>query len=161
VASLEDMADRLAVSETLSRFFFAMDDKDWAGIGRLITDPFVLDAQTITGIEPTPTPRDDFLVELDRRNGGFAGTQHLNTNHVVEIDGDSARLRAFMCASHWVRPTREDTYVSYGGYRGEFQRADQGWLMSRLVLEVWLEEGDRDRLYAEAAERRAAAGAGS
>lgn len=153
---LQEVYDWNVISQTISRFFFALDGKDWDGLRNVIDDEFNLDASKLTGMPSVSKPADQFIDETAQRNGGFDGTLHLNTNHVVTVDGDHAVAQANMYAPHWVGPDVSDYYMSAGMYEVDLVRRSDGWRMTRLALTIWREEGDAGHVYAIAAERFAA-----
>jgi hypothetical protein len=148
---LQQMYDWSLISQTISRFFFALDRKDWTSLRAVIDDEFDLDASKLTGQPSEAKPAAQFIEETARRNGGFAGTLHLNPNHVVTVDGDTAAAQAYMYAPHWVGQEVADYYMSAGTYDIDLVRRGDEWRMTRLALTIWREEGDAGRVYAGAA----------
>ena len=63
----------------------------------------------------------------------FQTTQHIITNHTIEIDGDSARCVAYLQAQHW----NPENFLLVGGYyTNELVRTETGWLICRLKLTI-------------------------
>jgi hypothetical protein len=150
------LIDRAAVSDTVARYFFALDRYDADAVRDTIADTFTLDAGQFAA-PPAPQPAEEFIAELVERNWGFAGTIHINPNHLVELDGDSAKVTAYMWASHAVGDAPEDCFWGYGIYEIELVRTDDGWRLSALKIQpVRTEGGDPSRIFRIAAERRAA-----
>src|SRR6478672_1844884 len=58
VASVDGLAARLAVEDTVVRMFVATDERDWPTLESCFTDPFTLDMTSMAGGKPaTVTPR--------------------------------------------------------------------------------------------------------
>ena len=156
-ASLQYLLDRQEISDTITRFFLAMDRKDWDGVRAVIADEFALDASAVLAESTAHKPAGQFLKELVARNGGFDASLHANPNHLATIDGDTAHATAYMMAAHWVGSSPEDRVWGYGYYDVDLVRTSQGWRMTRLVLTTWHGEGgDPGRIFQIAAERQQA-----
>jgi hypothetical protein len=67
----------------------------------------------------------------------YQTTQHIITNHVVEIDGDEATCSAYVQAQHW----NPDSSLLLGGtYTNRLVRVEKNWRISHLVLtQSWIE----------------------
>ena len=74
-------------------------------------------------------------------------TQHLVTNHLVEITGDEATVTASFQATHVVVATG-DQWVLGGDYRYQLVRAEGRWLIRSVTLTPRWETGDRSILSA-------------
>ncbi|MFK4070909.1 nuclear transport factor 2 family protein [Streptomyces sp. NPDC029674] len=69
----------------------------------------------------------------------FARTHHLCANHVVDLQGDSARVRAHLMAVH-VRESDEPAgHFDIGGHlEAETVRTERGWRIRRFTFDlVW------------------------
>jgi SnoaL-like domain len=151
---LQWLVDRAEVSDTIMRYFLALDRFDVDAVRATVADEFTLDAGALAA-PPSPMPVDQFLEELVARNWGFAGTIHINPNHLIEIDGDAAHVTAYMFGSHIVGDAAEDCFWGYGIYSIDLVRTDAGWRMTRLKIEpVRTEGGDAGRIFAIAAQRQ-------
>ncbi|MEV0045595.1 nuclear transport factor 2 family protein [Nocardia rhamnosiphila] len=146
--------DRTLISETIHRFFLALDEKDWEAIPTLIDDEFLLSAATVAG-EARRLPAAEFVEQLIARNGGFAGTTHLNPGHIVDIDGDTAHVKAHMYCPHWVDDTDEGLFLAYGRYDIDLVRRGNGWRLTDLLIHIDGARGDAGAVYAAAAARLA------
>lgn len=150
------LIDRAAVSDAVARYFFALDRFDADAVRASIADTFTLDAGPFAP-PPAPKPADEFIAELVERNWGFSGTIHMHPNELVEIDGDTAKVTAYMWASHIVGDAPEDCFWGYGIYGIDLVRRADGWRLTGLKIEpVRAEGGDPSRIYRIAAERQAA-----
>jgi len=71
--------------------------------------------------------------------GKFARVHHVITNVIVDLDGDSARVRAQLVATHGYWDDRPDLHFDSGGiYRFEVTRLAEGWRISKASLQnVW------------------------
>src|SRR5687767_7188672 len=78
--------DRAMISEAVHRYFLALDEKRWDDLYEVLDDEFLLAAAPIAG-DLGRQPIGEFMEGLIARNGGFAGTVHLNSDHIISIDG--------------------------------------------------------------------------
>jgi hypothetical protein len=151
---LQYLLDRAEISDTVMRYFLALDRFDVDGVRNTLADEFTLDAGVLAA-PPTAKPVDEFLDELVERNWGFVATMHMNPNHLVEIDGDSAQVTAYMFGSHIVGDAPEDCFWGYGTYTIDLVRLERGWRITKLVISPMRSEGgDVGRIYAIAAQRQ-------
>jgi hypothetical protein len=151
---LQSLLDRAEISDTVMRYCLSLDRFDAEGVRDTLADEFTLDAGALAG-PPAPKAIDHFLEELVERNWGFTATIHMSPNHLVEIDGDSAQVTAYMFASHIVGDAPEDCFWGYGIYTVDLVRLDRGWRISRLVISpIRSEGGDVRRIYSVAAQRQ-------
>jgi SnoaL-like domain len=144
-AQIAYLYDRTMISDTIHRFFMALDEKAWDDIPALLDDKFLLSAATVVGQAPQRQPVAEFMKNLIARNGGFAGTTHLNPGHIIEIDGDTAHVKAHMYCPHWVDDTDAGLFLAYGRY--------DGWVLTDLIIHIDGARGDSGPVYAAAAER--------
>jgi SnoaL-like domain len=151
------LLDRASISDTVMRYFFALDRFDSDAVRATLADPFTLDAGGVLADPVAPKPLDEFIVELVNRNWGFVSTAHINPNHLIEVDGDSAHVTASMFAAHIAGAAADEIFWGYGIYELDLIRAGEDWKITRLVISPVRAEGaDPARVYAAAAGRRAA-----
>jgi hypothetical protein len=72
---------------------------------------------------------------------GFAGTHHQLTNLRIDVQGDAARARAYLQATHFL-PGERDEYSFGAFYDNTLTRTRQGWKFTRIDLTVTWERGD-------------------
>lgn len=153
--ALQRLVDRADVSETITRYFTALDHRDWVEMRATLAGTIDLDFSELFG-DPRAVLDSDGFVEFARAVlTGFRATQHISPNHLVHVDGDRAECQAYMYAWHTVPPIEpgaEDTFTLRGHYVAGLVRAEDGWRMDKLHMGVWDEAGDKG-LYAVARAR--------
>jgi hypothetical protein len=151
------LLDRADISDTVMRYFFALDRFDVDAVRATLADPFTLDAGGVVAGGVEAKPLDVFLAELVDRNWGFVATAHLNPNHLIEIQADQARVTAYMFGAHIAGPGPDEAFWGYGTYELDLIRSGGGWLIAKLRISPVRSEGaDPGGVYAAAAARRAA-----
>lgn len=130
------LADRLAIVDTAVAYATALDTRDWPMFESLFTPDAVWEylaggerhvgpGQIAGRIRPT-------IDHLD-------GTQHVMTNHVVVLDGDTARHTCYYLAQHLKDGKR---FLAAGRYEDELRRVEGRWLIAgRVLISTWA-EGD-------------------
>ena len=88
---LQYLADRLAISDFLTTYAHAVDTKDWELYRSCFTDDADIDYTSAGGIRGT---LDEIVTWMGSTMVMFDATQHLVSNEMVEIDGDTATVRA-------------------------------------------------------------------
>ena len=153
---LQYLLDRTEISETVTRYFCALDQRDWPAMRATLASRLDVDFEQHFGEPAAEWDSDEFVAYSRDVLSGFAATQHLNPSHVIDVDGDDAVFRAYMQAWHTV-PTPHhlaDTFLVRGHYRCAMVRTPEGWRMRALTITVIDQEGDKG-IYAVARERYA------
>jgi 3-phenylpropionate/cinnamic acid dioxygenase small subunit len=129
--SLEEVADRLAVSDVLTRYATAMDNRNWDLLATCFTEDATLDYDT-SGV----FGRKDFVTHCAEGLAPMKATQHSVTNHVIVLDGDRARATSYVTAQH-VR-ANDATFTLGGTYHDELVRSGDDWaIANRRFVTSW------------------------
>lgn len=98
VIDTTELADRMQISELLSRYFAAVDDKciDM----KIVKATFASDGKIV---RPDGSAIVGWKDILDRQNKSFArfrATHHIMTDPIIDIEGNKAKVRANLTAMH-------------------------------------------------------------
>jgi 3-phenylpropionate/cinnamic acid dioxygenase small subunit len=130
------IADRLAISDVLIRYATALDTRNWDLFRTCFTDDCVCDYDPVG-------PREGYA-DFEALARGYveplAATQHLVTNHVIEISGDTATARSYAHAMH-VSATGAQ-FVIAGAYEDELVRTSDGWRIRHRKFPISWWSGD-------------------
>jgi hypothetical protein len=131
-ASVDTLADRQAIVDTIVRSAWALDAKDWAAARACFTDEVETDYGDLRGTGAERVSADAF-VELRRRALGPLKTHHMSTNHLVTLDGDRATCVSAMLI-HRLDPTRDtdNTFDTLAHYTHTLVRTPRGWRITRV-----------------------------
>ncbi|MFC8424666.1 nuclear transport factor 2 family protein [Streptomyces sp. NPDC057236] len=133
--------ERLHVVDTCTRMAWHADQCEWDELAEVFADQVTLDCTSLNGGEPvTLTPArivDGWRTGL----GVYTATQHLLTNHLVDLDGAGAVCTAAFQATH--RKTDDSLWTLGGSYRFDLLRKDDGWRITGVVMTVVWSEGER------------------
>ena len=140
VRALEDRAE---IVETVIRYAISLDNNDWEGLKRCVTDPIFIDFSDWSGMEPATWAANDWANFARDVLSGFGRLQHISPNHVVTVDGDDATCISYMYAQHYL-PEAEggDTFVMRGYYTNVMKRTPDGWKISGLTQHLSWTEGN-------------------
>jgi len=130
--------DKLAVAECLYRYATGVDTRDWAMYRSVFADEVEFD---FSGYEPGRLPvtmaADDWVAGVKPLFGGLAATQHMMSNPLVELEGDSAQITMYVRAHHVFDPGDPESYYTIGGYyRNQLVRERGSWKLVRVKLSV-------------------------
>jgi len=131
--------DRAELIELLSRYADIADLKDFTERpAQVFTDPITLDFSSVADIPPMNMPLADYLGVLTASFAPFIATHHAITGHVVDLDGDTAKIHAHVRAEHWLPADLAgdgpDRWLVVGFYDNEAVRTPDGWRLSLVRL---------------------------
>lgn len=160
---LADLFRRQAVSDVVIRYASGLDSRDWAAFASCFADPVTIDFSSFSRGPANVMTRDAWVKQVRGLIPGFVATQHLSTNHVVDLSGTRARAVSQMQATHYlpghIGGHDGDPLVTLGGhYTNDLVETETGWVIERCELTVKWRAGN-EGLWALAA-ARAAAGPG-
>jgi uncharacterized protein (TIGR02246 family) len=134
--------NRLAIAELLTKYFRALDDKDFET--ETFAAIFTEDATVTRPNDTVITGPAEIAASHRKSLARFRATQHLLTGHDIKIDGDEATVRANLVAIHlWADgfgdPSSLDKHFSAGGVIiAVARRKKDGWrLLSLENRVVW------------------------
>jgi hypothetical protein len=127
--------DRLDVIEACSRYGWYADRRDWERFAELLTDELYVDYTALGGGEPGDVKSAELIAGWKEQFARLAATQHLVTNQIAEVDGDTAVFTANFHAQHVAAVAHGDhKLVLSGHYRFGLIRTDGGWQINSVVM---------------------------
>ena len=134
------LEDRQAITEVTIRYCWALDERDWEGLGEVFTPDATADLASarLSGLDAIAARCSAALSPLDV-------SQHLVSTHQVHVNGDTATHRCYLHAQHTKRGTEGgDNYIVAGRYLDDLIRTDDGWRITHRILEVDWTEGNQE-----------------
>lgn len=128
---LQLLADRLEITDLLTRYASSVDRKDWQSWRSCFTEDAYIDYRSAGGIDGD---RETVARWLEETLAQFPMTQHLVSNIDIEVDGDRATARA-MLFNPMGNPDGS-TWFCGGYYNHELVRTPEGWRSRRLIEET-------------------------
>jgi SnoaL-like domain len=140
----ESAVDRLAVIETCTRMAWHADQGEWDALREVFAEEVLLDYTSLQGGDPATVPRDQLVESWAGLLGKLAATQHLLTNHLVTVSGDTASCTAAFQATHLLPNAHGDPIWTLGGsYRFELVRDGERWRISALTMTATWASGNQ------------------
>ena len=132
----DSLSDRLAITDTVIAYATAIDTRDWPMFEALFTPDAVWEYRAGDERHTGPGRIADRVRPTVEH---LDATQHLLTNHVVAIDGDTAKHTCYYLAQHLRAGKR---FLAAGRYDDELRRVNGRWLIAaRALISTWA-EGD-------------------
>lgn len=134
--SLQELSDRAEIQDLITRYAYAIDDRDWDALDHVFTPDAVIDYTETGGIRGTVPEIKTFLAEAMPK---FSAFQHLSTTTQLKLDGDRATARTIlfnpMVIEHEGQPR---TFFIGLWYLDELVRTENGWrISSRYEQQSW------------------------
>jgi hypothetical protein len=123
VLSLQEISDRMEITDLLARYSAAIDGRDWDALDVLFTADAVIDYSEMGGIRGTLPEQKAFLAE---NVPVFPVSQHLAATSTFDFDGDTARVRT-ICFNPMVVTDEQQVLFCGLWYRDELVRTPDGW----------------------------------
>jgi ketosteroid isomerase-like protein len=131
-ASAAVLADRLDVAGVLLAYGSILDDRQWDRLEGCFTP----DAVAVLAGGPQLEGAAAIVAAIREALAFYTATHHHIAGTEVDLDGDRARLRANLIATHL---TEGGTFEVGGVYREELVRTDDGWRISHHQLDaLWM-----------------------
>lgn len=158
---LQELQDRQAIRDTVNGYATGIDLRLWDRYRECFAPEIEVDFESWSGAPAQTVSADGWVAGVKLGLSGFAATQHIITNHEIELDGDTAGCQANVQAQHYLPNDRcEDTFTLGGYYTHRLIRTAEGWRIRNCRLTVTWTRGDR-ALFDLAGQRLAQGGVSS
>lgn len=144
MSDINYLMDRLAIQDTLVRYAHALDARKTELFDQTFSEDAVADYSDAGGIRGNFRELRDWLAESMSR---FDDWQHLLSNFVIEIDGDTAHTRTD-CYNPLLGHDAQGEFVVHVGcyYQDRLRRTADGWrIVERKLTMVWM-DGPAERV---------------
>ncbi len=134
---LQTLSDRIEIDDLLTRYTFAIDTSAWDDLDDVFTPDAHIDYTESGGIAGAFPEVKAWLAQTLPM---FSALHHVICQKQVEIDGDTARVRAyFLNPMQIAQPDGGVWQMDLGGaYRHELVRTPAGWRSRHLHEElIW------------------------
>lgn len=144
---------RIDIAETVYRFAYGIDQRDWSGYRSIFVEPpaeIEFDYSSYNGRPASRLNVDAWIAGVTSLFTGLDATQHSMSNPVVEVEGEAARCRVYMQAAHFlwrddleaVTGSADPEFTIGGYYDDHLVLVDGRWRIDRVALTVWWRRGN-------------------
>jgi hypothetical protein len=142
--TLETLIARAEISDVVNRYATGVDRRDWALYRSIFADEVELDFTSWSGGEPRRLSADGWVASVRDALSGFDATEHISSNHVHTIEGETATCVSYMVALHYlVQDEKRLMRVLGGFYTNRLRREAGAWKIHACTLTVTWQMGDR------------------
>ncbi|OCC22816.1 hypothetical protein MB02_15555 [Croceicoccus estronivorus] len=134
---LREVADRLEINEVIARYCHALDLKDWPAFRALFTEDAALDFTAFDGPKGGVSDVEAFLRPIVE---SLAGTQHMTSAVMIDLDGDEASARSAAIVPMTANEGGvEKTMFNGLWYEDKLVRTPSGWrFRERTQVRGWV-----------------------
>jgi 3-phenylpropionate/cinnamic acid dioxygenase small subunit len=132
---LQEISDRLEIQDLLSRYSYAIDERNWDDLDNVFTPDAVIDYSETGGARGTVAQIKAWLpVAMER----FPKYYHMVATTKLELDGDTARSRTCLFNPMVYRAEDGTESVFFIGlwYRDKLVRTPAGWRIAERYEEM-------------------------
>jgi len=136
---LQLLLDRMEIIDTINRYATSVDTRDWDLFFSCYTDEINVDMVSVGFDQPMTMSVKDFMEIIQRAVSAFDSTQHIVSNHVINIEGDNATLVSYLQAQHFRQDDTSTFALLIGGYYdNSLIRTPAGWRINKYkVVKTW------------------------
>jgi ketosteroid isomerase-like protein len=135
--AIRALQDRTDITDVLYRYASTIDRFDLAGLRSTLAD----DLWAQYGNAEPVVGGDAVAGWIGEAIATVAWQHHLLSVYHVEVDGDRASALVYHTSHQAFEDSPDTAKLLVGRYHNELRREDDGWRISRLVLEIlWGEE---------------------
>jgi hypothetical protein len=140
--ALQSLVDRAAIIDTINGVGVWADHKDFAKLRPLFADTVEMDYTSLAGGTPVTVKADDLMKGWENGLRPLR-TQHMITNHLVTIRGDTAESISYVHAMHYVPNNMGlSSWQVYGSYNHTFIRSAGAWKITAMKLNKLMADGN-------------------
>ncbi len=132
--TLQDIADRMEIEDVLTRYATAVDTKDWDLYTSCFVPDAAIDYTSSGGIKGTLPEVKAWLAQIMPT---FPMSQHIVTNKVIKVTGDTATCRSYLFNPMALPEDVEGMILFFEGgyYNDKLVRTRDGWRIAERVEE--------------------------
>lgn len=126
---IQTLADRAEITDLFVNLGRCLDDHDFDGLKEVL-------AEDVVGTTPggTQEGRDALIAQARRNHEGYERLAHQFSSVLVDVEGDTATLRAYVTGAFGHTDSTEPVRVLVGQYRNKLVRTAEGWRISELTV---------------------------
>jgi len=140
---VQDLIDKSDIRELILNYALGLDTQNWSLLRSIFTGEVEFDFSSFNGTPPAKLPVDAWIAACQALVPGFDATQHLLTNFMIDVAGDTATTTVYVQAEHFIATDKGERSHTLGGYYNHrLVKSPDGWKISGLVFTVFWRRGD-------------------
>lgn len=144
MSEISALADRLAIVDVITKMFVYTDQKRWVGLSAEVFTPKV-DFDGGFGGPVGERSAADIIADWRTGLADLDEVHHQSGNHLIDVDGDTARVHADAIAVHVKNAAVEGkTRTFVGSYSLGVERTADGWRVNRFHYHLKVIDGNAD-----------------
>ena len=136
---LQLLLDRMEIIDTINRYATSVDTRDWDLFFTCYADKINVDMVSVGFEKPMDMTAGEFMEIIQTAVSPFESTQHIISNHVININGDNATLGCYLQAQHFRQDDTGLFALLIGGYYAHsLIRTPAVWRINKYkVVKTW------------------------
>lgn len=131
------------VQEAISRFFIAVDNRNWDDVRNLFADTVLLDYTSMVGGEPANLTSELIIESWKGLLPGFDCTHHQLGNFVINADLEIATAFCYGTATHYLKnDSGNNVWTVVGSYNFELISDASDWKISKMKFNLKYIDGN-------------------
>jgi hypothetical protein len=131
------------VQETISRFFIAVDSRNWDEVKKLFADTVLLDYTSMAGGEPANLLSEQIIESWKGLLPGFDSTHHQLGNFIIKADLEVAKAFCYVTATHYLKnDSGNNVWTVVGSYDLELVSTCSNWLITKMKFNLKYIDGN-------------------
>lgn len=134
--SLQQLSDRAEIQDLITRYAYAIDDRNWDDLDHVFTPDAIIDYRAAGGPVGNLQETKAFLAKA---MPNFSAFQHLSTTSEIRITGNAARTRTILFNPMVMEHDGEERVFFIGlWYHDDLVRTAEGWrIQHRVEQKSW------------------------
>jgi ketosteroid isomerase-like protein len=134
--SLQEISDRIEISDLIARYAHAIDEQDWDALDQVFTPDAVIDYTELGGAKGSRAETKEYLASAMPH---FSAFQHLSATTKLDLHGDRASARTILFNPMVMDHEGESRTFFIGlWYVDELVRTADGWRIAhRRERKCW------------------------
>ena len=140
--------DFLEITQRRYEYAMGIDTRDFGLLRSVFTENIVMNFEDYNGLPAAKVKADDWVESCKPLFLGLDSTQHLMSNPIVTVQGDTASCKMQMQALHFYKKRRQEEFSIGGYYEDKLFYNGSKWLISAVTLNIFWTRGIRDIMVA-------------
>ena len=134
------------VEITQRRYEYAMgiDSCNFDLLRSVFCDEIFMDFEDYSGKPAAKLSAEEWVESCKPLFIGLKATQHIMTNPIVEVEGNTASCQMHMQALHFFEENEQKEFSIGGYYQDKLVYSKEKWLISAVTLKIFWARGSRE-----------------